>query len=162
MKRKILSFKVNQLLKKRDHQRSMGYQKAQAVGIIINTEISWKTLNEFIEQLKKDHKEVHPIRFIKKEQAPTTGLDYYSPYDFNLFGQIKSECIKTFINRSYDYIFVLDREPTIYVDYLAAKANSKLNIGFYYESGNQLADLQIKPDHGRELDDLLRYSRQLS
>jgi hypothetical protein len=162
MKKFFLDFFINKMLSKRTISISPSYQNAHEIGVIINDEVSIGKTDDFLNQLKYDNKNVYTIHFVKQPKDQLKDLNYFSPADFSLFGRVKSEKLEEFTNRSYDYIFVIDKEPSVYIDYTTAKSNASVNIGFFYDEGNRLADLQVKPDHGRELDDLLWYTRQLS
>ena len=162
MKRQVLSFQTRKMIKGRSDTSSLGYQKARCVGVIVNNDHKWEGLSSFLLELERDHDELHTIYFNKSVENALTGKPSFFPTDFGFFGQINSDMITKFTSPAFDYVFILDKEPSLFIDCVAVKANSKTNIGFYYENGNDIADLQIKPDHGRELDDMLRYAKQLS
>lgn len=162
MKGPIISFQTKRLLKQRIRQSSLSYLHAKCVGILINGDIEWQGLDQFLSELNRDHDEIHTLHYYAAGNPVNGAEACFSPKDFNLLGQSKSDAVSNFTTPKFDYLFVLEKQPSLFVDFVTLKANSKTNIGFYYDEGNAIADLQIKPDHGRELDDLLRYARQLS
>jgi hypothetical protein len=164
MKRLLLDFFTKRMNAKRKSVISPSYRNAQCVGVIINKNTGLSNIQTFLNDLRNDNKDVHVMYFVDSPSDHGIESDHFSPEDFNFFGKVKSrsERIIDFTRKKYDYIFVLDLSPSTYIDYLTVKSNASVNIGFYYNEGNSLADLQIKPDHGKELLDLLRYTKQLS
>lgn len=162
MKEYILRFLAKRLLKNRQTEVSIGYQHAQKVAILVNTQQKWPNIDQFINQLKLDKKQVSCLYFYKKNDPAEAGHEAFHPYDVGLFGALKSEILLKFSKPQYDYCFILNHQPHTYLDYLAVKLKCQTIIGFAYPEGNFLADLQVKPDHDKELNDLLRYTRQLS
>jgi hypothetical protein len=162
MKRRVLTFQIRKMIKNRGDTSPLSYQKAKCIGVIINNDYSWDGLNNFLSELEKDHDELHTIYFTKSIEKPGSEKKDFSPTDFNFFGQIKSDKILNFITPSFDYVFVLNKEPSLFIDFITVKAESKANISFYYEGGNEIADLQIKSGKSQELEDMLRYARKLS
>lgn len=162
MKKNILAFQTRSLLRNQKRSASLGYHRAQRVAVLVNADLNWKGLDDFLKVLESDHKEIHVMHFCKTEQAPTKEHLYFSPFDFSIFGKIKSEELLEFVKPDFDYLFVVAKSSSTFIDFVAMKINATTNIGFVYEEGNEIADLQVKPDHERELEDLLKYAKRLS
>ena len=162
MKKSIISYLTSRRLKRLQATPSLGYRHAQRVAVLINTEEKWQGLDQFFHHLKADNKQLSSIYYYGKNDPAEAGQKAYHPTDISLFGSLKSEVLQDFVSLPYDYCFILDRKPHPYIDFIAAQLKCQTTIGFVYTNGNYLADLQIKPDHGRELTDLLRYTKQLS
>jgi hypothetical protein len=162
MKKSILRYLTKRIINRQEKDSSIGYRYVQKVAVLINTEDHWNGLKDFLDELKQDNKEPTCLFYYGQNDPAEAGHSAFHPSDIGLFGSFKSDAVQSFLNAKYDYCFVLANSAHPFVEYVAANTQCQTTIGFVYEEGNCLADLQVKPDHGRELNDLLKYTKQLS
>ncbi len=172
IKDSLLKYKIERGHKKsRFLHRAYEYNKLKKVGIIFSILDLKKhdAVKKFIKILQADGIEVKTLAYKPKDtQNFEFYFDFFEENDFGIFGQVKSHHIHTFLDQKLEYLFCLDENVSLYMQYLLVKANSGTRIGVYQDNPQtaRYFELMVKPKNSGDTklltEELIHYVRKIS
>lgn len=144
--KKILQFKTNWTT--RNIQRKVNavpYDQTQSFALLYCYENTAKeeALNNWLELLKADQKDVHVLCIQGNKDLPLSLHPTLTLADMTALGNIKNEVLDQFLERSYDYFIHLDFDVNEVIEMIIRKTKAKCKIGFYSELHQKKYDLMI-------------------
>ncbi len=162
-KKPFIEFLTKRRLKRRSKPAPCSFEKARRVGIIINLRDSLrKEFEQFILSIQGEGKVTDVLKIgssTDSEKGNTNGVITKSDVSFT--GGIKSEKLKAFIDKEFDFLLILDHQLDYLIQYIASLCKASHKVGFNDFSKSKQLDLQIKPEKDREFDDLLKYTKMI-
>jgi len=152
IKRKLLQFKISSGLKKnRFLPKAFSYAQLKKVGVIFSFSDLKKhdAVKSFIKTLEADGIEVKSLAYRPKEtQNFEFYFDFFEGKDVTLFAQLKSPYLLSFLDQKLDYLFCLDEDLNLYMQYILANAKASIKIGALQEEESCRAffELMVKPN----------------
>lgn len=123
----------------------------------------------FIKILEADGIEVKSLAYRPKEtQNFEFYFDFFEGKDVSLFAQMKSPYMQSFLEQKLDYIFCLDEELCLYMQYILVNAKASIRIGALQEEEMCRAffELMVKPaktgDTQLLAKEIIHYTRKIS
>jgi hypothetical protein len=172
IKRKLLIFKISRGLKKnRFLPKALSYKKLKKVGIVFtfNDLKKHEAVKSFIKTLEADGIEVKALAYRPKEtQNFEFYFDFFEGRDVSLFAQMKSPYMLSFLDQNLDYIFCLDDELCLYLQYILVNTKASIRIGALQEEEKcrALFELMIKPVKAGDTQlltkEIIHYTRKIS
>ncbi|GAB3336133.1 hypothetical protein GCM10027429_19090 [Marivirga atlantica] len=156
IKKKLLAYKVERGLKKNRYlPKAFSYKELRKVGVIFTFDDLKKheAVKSFIKTLEADGIEVKSLGYKPKEtQNFEFYFDFFEDKDVNFFAQMKSPYMLGFLNQKFDYIFCLDDDLNLYMQYLLVNAKSSIRIGALQdtEAENRFFELMVKPKNTQD------------
>lgn len=152
---------------------SKNYKDAKKVGILFSSEDEkdYRSLEKFVQELKKDQKTVRVMVFepnsIKQElnETPSENHELFNYRDISLLGEIKKEEVKSFLNDSYDYICCITSHPHPILEYILQTTATGCRIGNYYTASDvfeMTIETQASENLSNSFTEILRYWRNIS
>ena len=169
LSKKFLQYRTNSWLKKNHTIRANGsYDKAENVGIIFTIYDLKKheTVKKFINQLKKDDKNVEVLAYLPKGAQNFEFLfDFFTDKDLNFWGSFTSEVVIKFVKQPYDYLFNLDSDSNGMVSNVMAMSNAKCRIGKVIEGNEKFCEMMVQSPNGTTsslINEMYKYTKLLS
>ncbi len=148
LQEKFTSFRNAHKLKKRIQKSGISYQDALHMGVIFSVEDIEKheAVKKFIHYLENDGKKVDVISFLGKDKDNYEFMfDFFTEKNLNFWGNLKADNISKFINQEFDYLFVLDLEPNLYLESVLARTPAKCRVGGFIEGKTDYFEMMVKP-----------------
>ena len=103
------------------------YSKAHHIGVLYNAdEFETSLINDLIEQLKNDQKDVAKLGFSETlSEEPLL----FSKKDISGTGTIKNDNMNFFINQSFDFLISLDTSQNVNFKYILALSKAVCKVG---------------------------------
>lgn len=172
IKEKILNYKINKGQKKNRYlHRAYPYHQLKKVGVIFSFDDLKKhdAVKRFIKILEADGIEVKSLAFKPKgTQNFEFYFDFFEDKDFSILGKINSPYFLSFLDQKLEYLFCLDDDLNLYMQYLLVHAKSTTRIGAYQVEDNtsRLFELMIKPKIAGDTriltEEIIHYVRKIS
>lgn len=162
----LVKLRTKFALKKKAERGSKAYQDAKRFGILYtySTEKNHKLAYEWIEELRKDGKEVEVITFIPKvKKDDTFDYPFFSERDFRNSGWVKQEVVD-FKEAAFDFLISLDKGLDKFTMNILATCKSKCRVGVYAEGFSQYFEMMInydKDDFKSLLKEMHHYLKEL-
>jgi hypothetical protein len=151
--------------------KAYDYKKLKKVGIIFSIQDLKKheAVKRFIKTLEADGIEVKILAYKPKDtQNFEFYFDFFEDKDFSMFGEAKSHHVLTFLEQKLEYLFCLDEDVSLYMQYLLVKAKSTTRIGVYQPDPQtaRYFELMVKPringDTKLLTEEIIYYVRKIS
>lgn len=172
IKKTLLKHKVEQGQKQnRFLHKAYNYNELKKVGVIFSIQDLKKheAVKKFIKTLEADGIEVKVLAYKPKD---TQNFEFYFNFfedkDFNSFAQVKSHHVLTFLGQKMDYLFCLDDDLNLYIQYLLVNAKSITRIGAYQKQPKKARyfELMVKPPTSGDTklltEEIIHYVRKIS
>ena len=144
------------------------FQEAKNIGIIFTWEGDEKVeiIQNFVNELKISGKKSNVLCFYKnKDEIPQKTYKYFTSKDFNQFGSLKSDTIYRFINTKFDFLFHLDTQKNLYIEYILAYSQTKCRVSRFDFTRKDFYDFMIKTGDNEGIEQLckqiLHYTKSL-
>jgi len=113
-------------------EASVGFENSKTIGILYNS-MHHKIpcfVVDFENDIKNMGKVVSSLCYTNKVDisSDTSSISYG---DFNILGDVKNKIFAEFINHNFDYLYHLDLESNILVDYILTKSKAKCRVGSF-------------------------------
>ncbi len=160
IKNKLLTYKIErELSKNRYLPMAFSYNQLKKVGIVFTiTDLKkHEAVKQFIKTLEADGIEVKSLAFKPKDtQNFEFYFDFFEDRDVSLFAQMKSPYMLGFLNQKFDYLFCLDSDLNLYMQYLLVNAKSSIRIGAAQnmEESHRFFELMVKPKNREDIQQL--------
>ena len=151
--------------KHRVNRKSINYKKSLSIAIVYyyESEIKQKFVNKFLNNLKKDNKNIDLYPIIEFTNAENRYLYTFKTKDLNFWGKWKSNNANNLIYQPYDYLIYIDLNLNEEIKNILIRSLAKCRIGFKNEK--KLFDLIIKSknefDFECRLDELVKYLKMI-
>ncbi|MBK6264134.1 hypothetical protein JKA74_03715 [Marivirga sp. S37H4] len=172
IKNQLLRYKIERGQKKsRFLHRAYEYKNLKKVGVIFSIQDLKKhaAVKQFIKTLEGDGIEVKTLAYKPKDtQNFEFYFDFFEDKDFGIFAQVKSHHVLTFLEQKLEYLFCLDDNLNLYMQYLLVNAHSTTRIGAYQEEPKhgRYFELMVKPKVSGDTEILVKeimyYVRKIS
>lgn len=172
IKNTLLKYKIEQSQEQnRFLHKAYNYKELKRVGVIFSIQDLKKheAVKRFIKTLEADGIEVKVLAYKPKD---TQNFEFYFNFfedkDFSSFAQIRSHHILTFLEQKMEYLFCLDEDLNLYMQYLLVNAKSVTRIGAYQEQPKKARyfELMVKPrtsgDARLLTEEIIHYVRKIS
>ncbi len=172
IKNKLLRYRIERGQKQnRFLHKAYEYKNLKKVGIIFSI-LDLKrheAVKRFIKTLEADGIEVKTLAYKPKDtQNFEFYFDFFEDKDFSFFGDAKSHHVLTFLEQKLEYLFCLDEDLNLYMQYLLVKAKSTTRIGVYQSEPKtaRYFELMVKPrtngDTKLLTEEIIHYVRKIS
>ena len=141
IKESVLKYKTNKFLKSNAEKYSVSFNKAKTIGLLFDNDENYKLSKPFIELLSKEGKSVNLLILSHKKEVPT--INHYVEKDFNWIGNVTSNKVEQFINKPYDYLFMLNEEIHYLNKYILAASKAKCRVGLHNEENEEFFELMF-------------------
>ncbi|MBL6963248.1 MAG: hypothetical protein ISR55_05445 [Bacteroidetes bacterium] len=128
----------------------INYSKSRVIGIIYRrvNKTGASQVDEFIEKLKQDGKQVYSLEYIPKENDSDyqlKELNHFSLRDKDLnFLDIPKRVIHTnFCSKHFDMLINLSMANLAQLHYICALCSSSMKVGFYFDGYSTYYDLMV-------------------
>lgn len=168
----VLKYKIEQGRKlNRFLHKAYNYNELKKVGVIFSIKDLKKheAVKKFIKTLEADGIEVKVLAYKPKE---TQNFEFYFNFfedkDFTSFANIKSHHILSFLDQKLEYLFCLDDDLNLYMQYLLVNSKSNARIGAYQDQPKKARyfELMVKPnvegDTKQLTEEIIHYVRKIS
>lgn len=172
IKRKLLAFKIKRGLKKdRFLPKAFSYAQLKKVGVIFSISDLKKheAIKTFIKTLEEDGIEVKALAYKPNEtQNFEFYFDFFENKEVSLFAQVKSPYLLSFLDQKLDYLFCLDDDLSLYMQYILVNAKASIRIGALQkeESCRAFFELMVKPTKSGDSQlltkEIIHYIRKIS
>jgi hypothetical protein len=156
---KFLEFNTKRYLRKNEVDRkTIGFRKAQKIGIIFSAEGIEKhhAIKSLIKDLKEEGKEVAVLSFLGKgKQNHEFLFDIITVNDIGFWGSIQNENILKFAEEPFDYLFHLDTTDNRILDNILAMSKAKCRVGLFKEGRGSYFELMINPKDPASSEELI-------
>ena len=150
-------------------RKTVNYSEAKRVGLLfkVSDEDRHDEVNYFVHKLEKEGKQVEALTYFTRDHDNPYDFKYgfFTDKDISVLGEIKSETVKHFIEKEFDFLFCISREKILAFDLILAKSRAKCRVGKYVEGTEHLYELMIqsKPEEGiaKFADDILDFIKHL-
>lgn len=114
-----------------------------------------KEIQLFASEIKKSGKEINLLVFHRTPKLPETiyqGINeqHFTKSDLGITGLPKTDHLKSFLRRDYDYYIDCSMEPNSFFIAIAAFTKARFRIGRYYEDLLPYFELMIDPKSSSE------------
>jgi len=172
IKHKILSYKIRRGQKKSKflHQ-AYPYEKLKKVGVIFSFDDLKKheAVKKFIKTLQSDGIEVKTLAYKPKgTQNFEFYFDFFEDKDVGFFGKIENPYFQSFLGQKLEYLFCLDDNLNLFMQYLLVHSKVDTRIGIYQpkEEDASFFELMIKPKTNGDTkiltEEIIHYVRKIS
>lgn len=172
IKHKILSYKITKGQKKSKflHQ-AYTYNKLKKVGVIFSIDDLKKheAVKKFIKTLEADGIEVKTLAYKPKDaQNFEFYFDFFEDRDLGFFGKVENAYFQSFLNQKFEYLFCLDEDLNLFMQYLLVHSKTDTRIGAYQAQPDHASffELMIKPKSRRNIkiltEEIIHYVRKIS
>lgn len=172
IKDKLLRYRIERGQKQnRFLHKAYEYKSLKKVGIIFSILDLKKheAVKRFIKTMEADGIEVKTLAYKPKDtQNFEFYFDFFEDKDFNILGEVKSHHVLTFLEQKLEYLFCLDEDLNLYMQYLLVKAKSTTRIGAYQAKSQNARyfELMVKPkiegDTKLLTEEIIHYVRKIS
>ncbi|HEY8402090.1 MAG TPA: hypothetical protein VIK89_12550, partial [Cytophagaceae bacterium] len=127
------------------------YKDARKIGILINNpDGDNKGIEQFVNQLQKDGKQVDVICYL----GPAHRISYnfsFTPLvsnEISWTGSFKNQKINNFIKTEFDYLYSINNSPFLPFENIVVRSRAKFRIGRFLKNRKPIFDLMIdlKPE----------------
>lgn len=146
---------INLLIKFRQKKNNPGtfsFEKAKTIGIIYQSEnaVEYKLVNQYIEKLSKEGKEVYSLEFWPKSKADISVLKeknhyFFKESDLNFFKLPSTKITEKFCATSYDLLINMASDDNIYLQYMIAITQANFKTGLRTDKYKYLYDFLLNP-----------------
>ena len=141
-----LKIQTRKLLKvDRITQKIKGYEQSKKIGIVVSDVDNFKSVNDFVKLLKQQNKEVTTLYFGKEKNLPQKN-EYnilVNAKEIKHFGKIHNDEVKRFIETNFDFLFYLNNNRDLFLEYVMASSKSTIRIGFSEKANIPYCDMFI-------------------
>ena len=172
IKNKLLAYKIKKGLKKDRYLPSaFSYSNLRKIGVIFTVDDLKKheAIKEFIKKFESDGIEVKTLTYKPKDKQNFEFLfDFFEDKDISTFAKINSPYMLGFLDQKFDYLFCLDDELNLYMQYLLVYSNASIRIGSLQEEEQHKAyfELMVKASQTGNIQSLtkeiIHYIRKIS
>ncbi len=172
IKDKLLKYRIDRGQKQnRFLHKAYEYTNLKKVGIIFSILDLKKheAVKRFIKTLEADGIEVKTLAYKPKDtQNFEFYFDFFEDKDFSIWGEAKSHHILTFLEQKLEYLFCLDEDLNLYMQYLLVKTKSTTRIGVLQSEPQKARyfELMVKPrttgDTKLLTEEIIHYVRKIS
>ena len=166
LKSAVLKYLTQKKEAQKPSASSESYKDAKLIGLIFSETIDFKGLTSLRNEIKKDGKQVELLMHIEKfDKEKEYEFPYFDDKAVKISGGIESEAVRSFVEKSYDMILVLDNICHPITQFITSKCNAPLRMGYYEEeNANGLLNFMIKPKNGQDPlhKELIAYLRKIS
>lgn len=141
LKEFIYDWKTKKALKKAINRNTISFNEAKNIGFLFDNDENYKQSKLLIENLTKAGKTISFL--IKSDQKEAEGTNYFLKSDFKWYGKIENQKIIQFINKPFDYLFLLNENPHYLSEYILASSNAKCRVGIYNEDKKVFFELMF-------------------
>lgn len=160
LKEKLLRFRTKRAIKKAAARRTLNYKDAKSIGILfkVTEEDKHDYINTFVHTLTKEGKTVEALTYFTRDHDNPYNFKYsfFTDKDVTVLGEIKSESVKNFIQRDFDYLYCFTREDIPVFDHILSKSRAKCRVGTYGEEKTHLYEFMINVNEQTKLDQIIR------
>jgi len=160
IKDKLLRYRTKKAVKLNTSRKALNYKDAKSVGILFKVaeEDKHDYINDFVHTLEKEGKRVEALTYFTRDHDNPYNFKYsfFTDKDVSVLGEIKSESVKSFISKRFDYLYCLTREDISVFDHILSKSQAKCRIGKYDEHKTHLYELMINVSEHTKLDKIIR------
>jgi hypothetical protein len=161
--RKILHFLVSRTRKSNLYQReTISYKKSKKIALVFKSEQIdiLPEINNFINQIKKDNKELNILEYLPKSNKNTFKSwkqthFYLLKKNFNILNIPKKNDLDDFTRQPYDILINLDADNDLNLHYICAMCKAHLKIGLYHEKYMDIYDFMIDPKYINDQESLI-------
>jgi hypothetical protein len=146
IKKFFLDAEINKAAKKNRSRCSVKYNDAKKIGILYSvTDLAKHELvKSFIKELEAAGKAVEVYTFLDKgKENFEFRYEFFEAADFGIFGKLASESLSKFIEKPFDFLFLIDLIPNIYMNYILARSKAKCRVGKYFPEQANYFELMI-------------------
>ena len=149
LKNFFLSFRTSSSLKRSNiSRRTSGFRESLSIGILYtySNKHNFELVNDLINRLKKEGKQVTPItHIVKMGPNDTYNFPFFNSSDVDFWGKWKSDEVNSFLNKSFDYLLSLDLNTNNMTQNILAKSKAKCRVGRFEEGKSDYFEMMI--DH---------------
>ena len=138
----------SQLKRNKSVRKSVAYEQAGKVGIVYTAEDLKKhdVVKELVKKFENDGKKVDVLSFLPKDiQNFEFRFAFFTAKDINLFGSVKSEEVRSFTEKHFNYLLYLDFESDPLLRYVLAMSKAECRVGNFEEVNRPFCDLMVAP-----------------
>ncbi|MFA0964742.1 hypothetical protein AB9P05_23240 [Roseivirga sp. BDSF3-8] len=155
----FLRYRIKQLRKSRKPLPSKSYSDAQSVGIVFTVKGMERhnAVKQFISELKEDGKKVEVMTFLPESTENHEFLfDYFTKKDISITGRVKSQELKDFMDKPFDFLICVDPDPNEYLLFLLAGSPAACRVGRYTENQQPYFELMTAAEETPSAADFMR------
>jgi hypothetical protein len=158
LKRAFISLASKRHKKRKKPAKAKGYTDALSIAIIVNAKDQIPDgLDDFENEFRVEGKSVDLIYVGDKTTHLGPNCTVVRDQDFSVFGDVKTDEMKAFTSKNFDFVIVLDHTGNKNVELLASMCKSNFYVGYDDYPIDDLLTLQIKPRENQELRDIRKY-----
>ena len=172
IKKTLLEFKIKRGLKKdRYLPKAFSYKSLRRVGVIFSIDDLKKheAIKSFIKEFEQDGIEVKSLAYKAKDtQNFEFYFDFFEDKDVSIWAQMKSPYMLSFLDQKFDYLFCLDEDLNLYMQYLLVNANASIRIGALQKEDayKDYFELMVKANKQGDMNlltkEIIHYIRKIS
>ena len=141
------------------NRENISFSGAKNVGVLFTYRSSDQIdiITHFIKELELSGKKVKCLVYRKgKAEQWDNAYEYYNERDFSTLGKIENEYAQHFINAKFDFLFHLDMQANISLDYVLANCHARCRVSGANQNRHEFYDFMIKVEEGKGLDELCK------
>ncbi len=148
---------------------NISFREARDFGLIFTWENDTKfnRVRELIKSLEIHGKEAHLICYQgnKKDKLPAD-VQAFTDRDISMFGKVRSQILKEFLNKSFDFILHLDLQQNIMTQFVLSRTRAKCRIGKTAMDFREFYEMMIQPtgenDYKDFCDQVMHYTKSIA
>lgn len=151
----LLPIRTKRAVRKSPTHLSPGYAEAVKIGLIFKYrgDEHYEQVLEFMRILRADRKEVSMLAFVPQQKTiPVYSFPQYNASNLTVWGKLTSEEIDLFLAGQFDFLINLDIEPSLFVDNVLSRANSKCKIGHFMVDRKDFYQMMIHVDPSNDFE----------
>lgn len=160
IKDKLLKFRTKRAIKKATKRQTLNYKDAKTIGILFKVaeEDKHDYINTFVHTLKKEGKSVEALTYFNRDHDNPYNFKYsfFTDKDVSVLGEIKSESVKSFMQKDFDYLYCITREDITVFDHILSKSQAKCRVGRYEDGKTHLYEMMLNFKDDTKLDEIIQ------
>ena len=128
-------------------RKSLGFDKIQKVGVILNDKnLDSSEVDKFIQRFKEEGISVEVLCYkTKKSSSPKLKSKFISfqKKDIKWTGKLLNFKLKKFIRTDFDYLFSIVDNSSLALDAVLAHSNAKCRVGRFEDNRSDLYELMV-------------------
>ena len=160
IKNKLLKFRTKRAVKKQATRQTVNYKDTKSIGILfkVSEEDKHDFINNFVHALEKDGKSVEALTYFTRDHDNPYDFKYafFTDKDVSVMGEIKSQSVKSFMDKNFDYLYCITREDIAVFDHILSKSKAKCRIGKYEDGKTHLFEFMVNFNDETKLDEMIK------
>lgn len=150
LKKPIYKWKTKSALKKGADRKTISFENATSIGLLFDDDTNYQKSKTFIETLSNTGKTISILIKSTEKEAPSE--KHFSIKQCKWHGKIDNEHVNKFIKTSFDYLFLLNKNPHYLSEYIVASSQAKCRVGIHHEGKEAFFELMFNYKQKQSID----------